>query len=223
VATIEAATIRSKMLGVLIRDARLAAGRSPADCAEALGIPEVQFMAYERGTQPISLPELEVLAVVLRVPLAHFWGEHLLTEHRGDRAVWRDALNVRHRMIGVQLRQARMERNLTVEDCANALGTTPARIKAFESGREPVPLPELEALAEFLGLSLESLVAETGPIGEQLKQLKDYEAFAALPEDLRAFVLEEGLQGYLRLARRLSALPPEALRALGQAFLEAAE
>lgn len=222
-ATIEAATIRSKMLGVLIRDARLAAGRSPADCAQALGISEAQFMAYERGTQPISLPELEVLAVVLRVPLAHFWGEQLLTEHQRDQATWRDALNVRHRMIGVQLRQARMDRGLTVEDCANALGTTPARIKAFESGREPVPLPELETLAEFLGLSLESLVAETGPIGEQLKQLEDYEAFAALPEDLRNFVLEEGIQGYLRLARRLSELPPEALRVLGEAFLEAVE
>lgn len=222
-ATIEAVTIRSKMLGVLIRDARLAAGKSPADCAEALDIPEAQFIAYERGTQPISLPELEVLAVVLGVPLAHFWGDHLLTERQVDRASWRDALAVRHRMIGVQLRQARMERGLTVEDCANALGTTPARIKAFESGREPVPLPELETLTEFLGLSLESLVSESGPIGEQLKRLQDYEAFAALPEDVRDFVLQEAMQGYLHLARRLSELPPEALRALGQALLEAAE
>lgn len=221
-ATIEAATIRSKMLGVLIRDARLAAGKSPADCAEALGISEAQFMAYERGLQPISLPELEVLAVVLRVPLAHFWGEQLLTEHRVDQTVWRDALNVRHRMIGVQLRQARMERGLTVEDCANALSTTPARIKAFESGREPVPLPELETLTEFLGLSLESLVAETGPIGEQLKLLQDYEAFARLPQEVRDLVLESAAQGYMHLARRLSELPPEVLRTLGEAFLDAA-
>ncbi len=221
-ATREAATIRLKMLGVLIRDARLAAGKSPADCAEALDIPEAQFIAYERGTQPISLPELEVLAVVLRVPLAHFWGEQLLTERQVDRAAWRDALTVRHRMIGVQLRQARMERGLTVEDCANAIATTPARIKAFESGREPVPLPELEALAEFLGLSLESLVAQTGPIGEQLKLLQDYEAFARLPQEVRDLVLEGGVQGYMHLARRLSELPPEVLRTLGEAFLDAA-
>lgn len=221
-ATREAVTIRSKMLGVLIRDARLAAGKSPADCAEALDIPEAQFIAYERGAQPISLPELEVLAVVLRVPLAHFWGEQLLTERQVDRAPWRDALAVRHRMIGVQLRQARMERGLTVEDCANALGTTPARIKAFESGREPVPLPELETLTEFLGLSLESLVTDTGPIGEQLKLLQDYEAFARLPQEVRDLVLEGGVQGYLLLARRLSELPPEVLRTLGEAFLDAA-
>lgn len=221
-ATIEAATIRSKMLGVLIRDARLAAGRTPADCAEALGIPEAQFMAYERGIQPISLPELEVLAVMFRVPLAHFWEEHLLTEDQPEPALWRDALPVRHRMIGVQLRQARLERGLTIEACANALNTTPARIKAFESGREPVPLPELETLMEFLGLSLESLVTETGPISEQLKLLQDYEAFARLPQEVRDLVLESAAQGYLHLARRLSELPPEVLRTLGEAFLDAA-
>lgn len=219
-ATTEAFTLRSRMLGVLIRDARMAAGKSAADCAAALGIPEAQFIAYERGTQPITLPELEVLACVLRVPLAHFWSDHLMTESQEDQTSWQEVVNVRHRMIGVQLRQARMESGLTPEDCANALGTTPGRIKAFESGREPVPLPELEALAEFLGLSLESLVSESGPIGEQLKALQAYDDFTGLPEDVRDFVLENTNKGYLRLARRLSELPPQELRALGEALLE---
>jgi transcriptional regulator with XRE-family HTH domain len=209
------------MLGVLIRDARAAAGKSTADCAAALGIPDKQFMAYERGTQPISLPELEVLACVLRVPLAHFWSDQIITNNEGEQTPWQDVINIRHRMIGVQLRQARMEAGFTHEECANALGSTPERIKTFESGREPVPLPELEALAGFLGLPLESLVSESGPVGEQLKALQAFDDFTGLPEDVRDFVLDSRTkQGYLRLARRLSELPPEELRALGEALLE---
>jgi transcriptional regulator with XRE-family HTH domain len=216
----EALTIRSKMLGVLIRDARVAAAKTTAECAQPLGISEDQFAAYERGAQPISLPELEVLAVLLRVPLGHFWGDALLAEATPDTSSWAEIVSVRHRMIGLQLRQARMEAGLTPDDCANALGTTAERIKSFESGREPVPLPELELLADFLHVRLETLVAESGPIADQLKALQAHADFASLPPEVRDFILEDTQQSYVRLARRLSELPREGLRQLGEAILE---
>ncbi len=219
-ATPEVLIVRSKMLGLMIRDARSAAGKTQAECAEALGVPEATFAAYERGAQSISLPELEILACVLRVPLSHFWGDQIMTDDRDGKAPLHEVIGLRQRMIGVQLRQARLDAGLTQQDCAEALGCPVARIRAYESGHEPVPLPDLEVLADRLGLSLEALTTETGPIGEQLKALRAYASFNELPEDLRDFILESAKRGYLHLARRLSELPPAQLRALGEALIE---
>ena len=53
--------IRSRKLGLLIRDARLAARKDVAECAGALGIRPSLFRAYEEGTRAPSLPEVEAL------------------------------------------------------------------------------------------------------------------------------------------------------------------
>ena len=58
-------TIRTKKLGILIRDARLAARRSVEECAEAMGIRKILFCAYEEGFRAPSLPELETLVFFL--------------------------------------------------------------------------------------------------------------------------------------------------------------
>ena len=68
-------TIRTKKLGVLIRDARLAARRSAQECAEAIDIRKGLFRAYEDGLRAPSLPELEALVYYLDLPIDHFWGK----------------------------------------------------------------------------------------------------------------------------------------------------
>src|SRR6266540_6121159 len=73
-------TIRTKKLGVLIRDARLSARRSVQECAEAIGIRNGQFRAYEEGTRAPSLPELETLVYYLDLPLDHFWSKEIRSE-----------------------------------------------------------------------------------------------------------------------------------------------
>src|SRR5919109_1518080 len=73
-------TIRTKKLGVLIRDARLSARRSIQDCAEAMGIPKGVFRSYEEGMRAPSLPELETLVYYLDLPMDHFWGKQVKSE-----------------------------------------------------------------------------------------------------------------------------------------------
>ena len=51
--------IRSKTLGLLMRDARTHARRNVAECAQAIGVKPGQFRAYEDGRKAPSLPELE--------------------------------------------------------------------------------------------------------------------------------------------------------------------
>ena len=64
-------TIRTKKLGVLIRDARLSARRSVHECAKAIGVRTGVFRSYEEGVGSPSLPELEALVYYLELPLEH--------------------------------------------------------------------------------------------------------------------------------------------------------
>ena len=73
-----AMTLRAKIIGALIRDARLAAQKTIDECAGIVGVSEQDFEAYELGSKAISLPELEAIAYHLQVPLDHFWERETL-------------------------------------------------------------------------------------------------------------------------------------------------
>jgi transcriptional regulator with XRE-family HTH domain len=73
-----AMTLRAKIIGALIRDARLAAEKTIDECAGIVGVPEQDFEAYELGSRAISLPELEAIAYHLQVSLDHFWERETL-------------------------------------------------------------------------------------------------------------------------------------------------
>ena len=70
--------IRAKKFGVLMRDARLKTGKSLEDAAQAMGISGEELAAIEFGERPPTLPEVEILAYYLEIPLDHFWGNAVL-------------------------------------------------------------------------------------------------------------------------------------------------
>src|SRR3990172_3991557 len=72
-------TIRSKKLGILIRDARLASRRSTRECATAINVTNSVFNAYEEGRKAPSLPELETLVYYLELPINHFWSNETIS------------------------------------------------------------------------------------------------------------------------------------------------
>src|SRR5690606_19787813 len=59
----------TKKLGVLIRDARLAARRKPSECAEAIGVKNGIFRAYEDGRKAPHYPNLKPLSIFWIYPL----------------------------------------------------------------------------------------------------------------------------------------------------------
>jgi transcriptional regulator with XRE-family HTH domain len=59
-------------------------------------------------------------------------------------------LALRNRIIGLLLRDAREQARKTKRECAAALGISTGTITAYENGRKPVSLPELEVLAYVL-------------------------------------------------------------------------
>ena len=58
-----------------------------------------------------------------------------------------DRLALRNRIVGVLLRNARERAEKTKRECAEALGVSTGTLTAYEEGRKPISLPELEILA----------------------------------------------------------------------------
>lgn len=60
------------------------------------------------------------------------------------------SLELRDRIIGVLLREARRQHGRTRAECADALGVPTSMIDAYEEGRASISLPELEVLGYVL-------------------------------------------------------------------------
>ncbi len=214
--------LRTKKLGVLLRDARLAARKSLDECASAVGVTRGVFGSYEQGRKSPSLPEIEVLTFFLGLPINHFWGRDAIS----DDAPPTDPLNlpalmgVRQRMIGALLRRQRMEASISVKALSEQTGIPQSRIKAYELGERPIPVPELEGLLAVLDGRVESFFDQSGPIGQWMNQQKAVDLFLKLPTDLQDFVCQPVNLPYLELARKLSALSATKLRSVAEDLLD---
>lgn len=213
--------LRNKILGALIRDARLAAGKTQKDCATLLGMSSSAFSDIEYGERPITLPELEAFAYLVNVPVEHFFGDQLLEPQEEEAAPVEELLALRNRVIGVLLRQARLAAGMTQEECGEAINAPDSRISAYEYGQMAVPLAELEILARTLSVRTESFIdSEHNPFATLSRQGLVSEQLKHLPEDLRAFLVDPVNIDYLRTARRLGTMPADQLRDIAETLLE---
>ncbi len=213
--------IRAKKLGILIRDAREKSGNSLDDCALAMGLSSDELNAVEAGDRPPTLPELEILAFHLDVPLEHFWQSEVLRSAVNLRMVDAEEIKqTRQRAIGDLIQQTRNEASLSVEELSQQAGITPDSLQAYENGDAPIPLPDLEAISQVLNQSITDFEDHQGPVGSWFSDKKNVNEFLDLPQELKEFVSRPVNRPYLELAVRLSELKVERLRALAEGLLE---
>jgi len=217
-----AITIRTKKLGVLIRDARLSAHKSVKECAEAINVNQADFEAYELGEKAPSLPEVELLAYYLEIPLDHFWGNTALSEKSiaDNNLNGKQLIEIRQKLIGVTLRQAREQAQLSLQDVTDGTGLAPEELEAVEFGQRPISLPMLEYLSSYFNLLISEFQDKHGPVGTKTDQQRTIHDFLTLPPDIQAFVAKPINRPYLELAQRLSEMSVEKLRAVGEGILE---
>jgi transcriptional regulator with XRE-family HTH domain len=215
-------SLRAKMLGALIKDARLVARKNIEDCSAAMGIPVSTYESYEQGDSSPSLPELELLAYYLKVPLDHFWEKQTLadTADADQKLDIVRLISLRNRMIGAQLRMARIQSGIPLEDLAQQTGQTVSQIEAFELGEVPIPLPVFDVLNQIMGVPAKEYYDKKGPVGQWLKQQRILQEFMEMPADMQAFVSKPVNRPYLELAVRLSDMPVEKLRTVAEVLLE---
>jgi transcriptional regulator with XRE-family HTH domain len=201
--------IRAKKLAVLLKDARRAAGRSKAECAQILGLSKRAYNAYEQGRRSPSLPELETLSYFLQIPLTHFWGRKAISESDNGQVMAEKVdlvIAVRQRIIGVLLRKARTEADLSLAELGQQVGVSARKLSQYELGERPIPLPEMEAIVNELGLSLVQFFDTRTLVGNWSREQRAIRQFLDLPPELREFICKPVNQPFLELEKRLSEL-----------------
>lgn len=215
-------TIRAKKLGILIRDARMASRRSLKECANAIDVTSGIFKAYEEGRKAPSLPELEMLVYYLELPINHFWSNESLSDapDRIDDLDLPRLAGIRHRMIGALLRQERLNASLSMKSVSEQTGISTGRLKKYELGERPIPLPELEVILSVLGGRIEPFFDQGGPVGQWMTQQKSIQQFLDMPIELQNFVCQPINRPYLDLARKLSEMSTDKLRSVAEDLLD---
>lgn len=216
----ESFRIRARMIGVLLRDARLSAGRTLDDCARRLRVDAEQIERWELGDETPSLPQLEILAYYLEVPISHFWGKTTFEAHDADpTAAQDDYIALRDRMIGALLCQARLDRGLTIEALAAEAELTVEQLTRYELGEVPIPLHELTVLASVVKKNLPYFLEAGSRVGDWLAMREAWKTFTELPEEVRRFASNPLNGGYIEIAMMLSQMPADRLRKVGESML----
>jgi transcriptional regulator with XRE-family HTH domain len=214
--------LRGKILGTLIREARETVGKTVEECAQALGVSGEEFQALENGNNPPSLPELEVIAFFLDVPLEHFWENKALSDEEAPNTIAQvsELMLIRNRMIGALIRQARLEADLSLEALSQQIVIPVEQLVAFEMGKVAVPIPDLELLSSTLNRSIREFQDRHGPVGRWAIQRRVIHDFLEMPEELQEFASKPLNRPYLELAQRLSEMSVDKLRAVAEGLLE---
>jgi transcriptional regulator with XRE-family HTH domain len=217
-----AVTLRTKKLGILIRDARKESKKSLKECGEAIGASSSKISSFEKGNKSPTLPELELLSYFLNVPISRFWKDQIKST---DPTLLEDihvehALTLRDRFIGNELEKNRTNAKVSYKDIREVTGITTAKMKKYEQGEKSIPLPELELLCNFLDLDITNFFDPESLIGKWVIAHDSIEDFLELPLDIQDFVSKPVNYPYLEIAQRLSEMSTEQLRAIAEGLLE---
>lgn len=105
-----------------------------------------------------------------------------------------DPENLKQRsvMIGKLIHDARLKANHTIEECAEATGVTADHFKAYEDGEQAISLPELEAVAFYLDVSIEHFWArETAALGTNHRVISNLEQLLPLRNRMIGAILRQ--------------------------------
>jgi transcriptional regulator with XRE-family HTH domain len=218
----QAELIRNRMIGVLLRQARLEANKSVDRCAEALDRDPAFVTQAEEGRQALTLPQLETLADLFKVPVSRLIDDQqpVGAQPAAEMPPYEKIRLFRRKIIGVTLRQARLEAGQSLEDLAAELEMLPEDLDRIELGEVQLPFVKLRTWAELLDIPFEKL-SPGKPASPTPKQPSgNGDALEHLPPDVRDFVLQPINIPYLQIAAKLSQMPADTLRQVASGLLE---
>jgi transcriptional regulator with XRE-family HTH domain len=219
----ESYRLRSKMLGVLIRDARLNAARTIEDCARLLSVEPSLIEAWEYADAVPTLPQLELLAYYLDMPVSHFWGMQTIESDKAQKvSAQSEYMQLRDRMIGALLRQAREEAGIELADLSEQAHIPLETLQHYELGDEPVPMSELSMLSTIVNRNMDYFLETTSYIGELLKIQEEWKRFTDLDPEIREFAANPLNVAFIKIAITFSKMPVDQLRKAAEGLLEIA-
>ncbi|MCL7453877.1 MAG: helix-turn-helix transcriptional regulator [Anaerolineae bacterium] len=214
--------IRNRIVSILVKRARLEAAKTQQECADFLGCSPSMFSQYERGMRGLSLPQLEALAYFLDVPVESLLDpEHPYEQQEEEQMPMSQIMELRQRILAVQLRKCREASGLTQQEMGEMLGCSAYMVSQYESGKSEIPLAELELAARQCGRTLDGFFDDDMvPLGPGVRQRQLVARLDELPPDVRDFVLKPTNSLYLRIALLLSDLKADNLRNIAETLLD---
>ncbi len=149
--------IRRKIVGTLLRHARLSAGRSQSELSAALHVSRHRYAQYEQGKRELSLPDLELVSELCGVRLGYFFDDEAEVEDEALEVSHSVAPRIKRKIVGVLLHQARQLAGKSRKECAATLGISPRRVSQYENGEREISAHELEILAPYLDVQVSHL------------------------------------------------------------------
>lgn len=143
-----------------IRTIRKSKRRSIHDCATILGLSKETYHGIEKGTTPITLPELELLAIFLGENPSDIIADNQLPPSKSTFLkddVRPQFLKIREKMLRALIAFEREKRSLTLENIQQATHITLATLQAYDNGTSPMPIDDLIKISAFLEIPLDSL------------------------------------------------------------------
>ena len=201
-----AITLDSQLLAKKLEKAREASGKSLKEISDLLGIPSSRLKNYEKGKYIPSLPELESISYIYRIPLFLLAGN----EPKSDFNITPDAdqlqrlIEIRQEIISTHLLIAREEKDVSIKDLAKQCNITPGRIKRFETGSAQPQIDELINISRALEIDLSEFIDDDSPIGNWQEEQVVFEHIRKLPKDLLQFIADPQSQPHLEVAKILS-------------------
>jgi len=212
--------LKTKMVGAEIRAAREVSGKSIKSAADLVGVSSATMSSYEHGRKGISLPELELLAYWLDIPVTNLLDGLPSAPERTVQFDPKVVVSFRQKMIGALLRKRRIAAEMTIGQLAEKVGFPASRISAYERGIRPIPVPSLELLVSSLERSMDEFIDTEGqgPIAGWYRERRAYETFRSLPPDFRDFLAEPENRGFVRAAMKLRDISLDKLRTLAESL-----
>lgn len=206
-------------LGANLREERELSEISIARAAVQLGVSPEMISSMENGENAPSLPELELLANLYRVPLQKLLG--LVEDEKPAVRLPQEKrpafILIRTRIIAATLKQARLDADIPPEDMALKLDVPVSTLAEYESGTLPIPQPILVKVCAALEISPDTLLS---PLTPKQKTDATETAPAILPSGLSEFVSNPANLPYLQLAKKLSGMEAAKLREIAESLLE---
>ena len=212
--------IRAKILGVLVRDARIHAGRSIEESSKVLGISTESFEKIEAGTEIPDMPFLEALSLYLNVPFERFWGDQTLGGFPvGD---FDQLMEQRRKSLAEQVKSFRESAGKSIGELAKAAELEEAELTGIEDGSIPVTVFEAEKIASALSISMWEMQdkGEESPLFKHEELQKLMKQIRSMPEEMRAFIVQPVNQPYLSMAMKLSKMEVNRMRDFAADILE---
>lgn len=168
-----------------IKQIRKLKNRSLHDCAKVLNIQKERYHHFEEGNGVLSLPELELLAIFLEVPLQSFFQDSdleldqaaLLSEEKMPMYK-----NLRDKMIRTKLNLEIENKGISAENLNDKTGISLQTLKSYQENGESIPFDHLTQITEHLGIPINSLLQDTPESDEEFIVEKNQEQAQWQPE-----------------------------------------